>query len=270
VALPQKPGAKGSAILQDARALEEAERQDRHHNETLAENCTEVEEDLEALRARYDLYFIGVERREPSRERDEMKRRVARLKSEFTRNTGLRFRIETLHARYLAYERMWLRSAREKEAGTYRRDIIRARRKAEQQARRAGVEAQTSEGEADVSPAPGPMSPSPPLPQVSPVSVPPPAGRSPSPAGTAAPADAQAKPAIQAGLKEAQLRALYEAYLAAKRRCNEDVSRLTYEALAKTVARQVPELMAKYKATSVEFKVVIKEGRAILKAVPRL
>ena len=45
----------------------------------------------------------------------------------FTRNAGLRFRIQSLHARYLSYERMWLRSAREKEDGTYRRDLFKAR-----------------------------------------------------------------------------------------------------------------------------------------------
>jgi len=274
--LPQKSGAKGSAALLDARALEEAERQDRHRNETLAENCGEVEEDLEALRARYDLYFIGVERREPAREREEMKRRVARLKGEFTRNTGLRFRIETLHARYISYERMWVRSAREKESGTYRRDIMRARRKAELQAKREAAQAAEA-GEGRPSAAPPPVVPAAtatreaPLPEAP---VPPPSAVAPRAPAQEAPsqAPAGARPATPApgGFSEAQLRTLYDAYVAAKVRCKEDVSRLTYDALAKTVARQVPELMAKYKATAVEFKVVIKEGRAVLKAVPRL
>jgi len=74
---------------------------------------------------------------------------------------------------------------------------------------------------------------------------------------------------LPSGMSEQQLRALYEAYVAAKKRCNEDVSRVSYDALAKSVAKQVPELIAKYKARTVEFKVVIKDGRAILKAVPR-
>ncbi len=55
----------------------------------------------------------------------------------------------------------------------------------------------------------------------------------------------------------------------AKQRCNEDVSRLSYDALAATIAKQVPELIARYQARAVEFKVVIKDGRAVLKAVPR-
>ena len=72
------------------------------------------------------------------------------------------------------------------------------------------------------------------------------------------------------GVSEQQLRALHAAYVEAKKRCNEDVSRVSYEVLAKTVAKQVPELMTRYKAKTIEFKVVIKDGRAILKAVPRL
>ena len=112
-------------------------------------------------------------------------------------------------------------------------------------------------GDAPVPPAPGPSGP------------PPSAGPSRPPAQEDPPAAGRPAAPAPGGLSEVQLRTLYDAYVAAKVRCKEDVSRLTYDALAKTVARQIPELMAKYKATAVEFKVVIKEGRAVLKAVPR-
>jgi hypothetical protein len=68
---------------------------------------------------------------------------------------------------------------------------------------------------------------------------------------------------------EAQLRDLLAAYVDAKRRCKEDTSRVTYEALARTVAKQVPELMTRFGARSVEFKVVVRDGKALLKAVPK-
>ena len=127
---PQKTFGKGpSAILQDARAQEESDRQDRHRSEDISDDCAKLEEEVEALKARYEMYFLGLERREPARERAETKRRVAKLKGEFVRNTGLRFRIQTLHARFISYERMWQRSTREKEEGTYRRDVLRARRR---------------------------------------------------------------------------------------------------------------------------------------------
>jgi hypothetical protein len=228
---PQKTFGKGpSAILQDARAQEESDRQDRHRSEDISDDCAKLEEEVEALKARYEMYFLGLERREPARERAEMKRRVAKLKGEFVRNTGLRFRIQTLHARFLSYERMWQRSTREKEEGTYRRDVLRARRRIHG----AQAEAKTE---------PAPAKPAPPT----------------------APA-----PAAAGGIPEERLRALYAEYLTAKQRCQEDTSRFSYEALARSVAKQVPELLAKYKAKSVDFRVEVRDGRAVLKALPRV
>jgi hypothetical protein len=91
-----------------------------------------------------------------------------------------------------------------------------------------------------------------------------------APAAAAPPLPFAAAPPRPVEIPEAQLRALYAEYVEAKCRCNEDVSRLTYDALARSVAKQVPDLMAKYKASRVEFRVVVKDGRAVLKAVPRV
>jgi hypothetical protein len=249
---PGKPGAParpGSAPPpEDALAA-------RRQNEELADACGRLEEELEALKARYEQYFLGIERREPNRWRDEVKKKVNRLKEAFTRNTGLKFRLQSLHARYLSYERLWLRSAREKEEGTYRRDLFKARLHArtQREASAAGAEP----------PAPPP-------------DARPGGAASPAPAAAAAQAAKAAGPAAPAakatvsGTGDAQIRALYDAYVAAKRSCNEDVSKLTYEAVAKSVAKQVPELMARYKAKSVDFRVEVKDGKAVLKAIPRV
>lgn len=203
--------------------------------EELADEAQKLEEELEALRAKYDQYFLGLERREPVRWREELKKKVLRLKSAFTRNAGLRFKIQSLHARYLSYERLWLRSAREKEEGTYRRDLFKARLHARDR----------DEAERDA------------------------ALRPPAAAERAAAAEAPGVPP-PAGPEEARLRQVYESYLAAKRQCNEDVSRLTFEALSRTVAKQVPALLEKYQARWVEFRVEVREGKAVLKAIPKL
>lgn len=231
---PQKPG--GPPNVEDSIAAKRA-------NELLSDETYKTEEDLEALRARYELYFLGIEKREPSRERGEMKRRVERLKESFTKNTGLRFRLQTLHARFLSYERLWMRSTREKEAGTYRRDIFKARLRAK-------------DTPAEGTPAPGGAS----APAAASAS---PSARRPAPAGPSA-------PATFSGTSEPQLRALFDAFVDAKRRCKEDVSRLSYDSLAKSVHKQVPELMARFKARSVDFRVEVKDGKAILKAIPRV
>ena len=239
--MPPKPGTSPS--VDDTIAAKRA-------NEVLADQCKEVEEDLEELKARYEQFFLGIERREPARERWEMKRRVEKLKESFTRNTGLKFRLQTLHARFLSYERMWVRSAREKEAGTYRRDLFKARLHRKEQEQPAPR------------PAAGPGA-APAVPGASPAAAAPSAARAPS----AAPAR---PPAAIAGTSEPELRALYSAYVDAKKRCKEDVSKLSYDALAKSVQKQVPELMAKFKARSIEFRIEVKDGKAVLKAIPRV
>jgi hypothetical protein len=212
-------------------------------NEELTRQISDVEERTEALRARYDMWFIGIERREPSRERDELRREVGRLKTAFTHNTGLKFRIQTLHARFIAYERMWQRSAREKEEGTYRRDLLRARRTAKREAPKAGA------------PSAAPKAP--------PAAAPARAAQT-TPQVPAAPAVAGVP-----GMTDAQLRALHAEYVDAKRRCNEDVSKLSLDALAKSVARQMPDLVQRFKGRAVDFRVVVKDGRAVLKASPK-
>ena len=75
--------------------------------------------------------------------------------------------------------------------------------------------------------------------------------------------------AAAAALAEPRLRAVYDAYLAAKKRCKEDVSRLSFESVADSLRKQVPELLERHGARDVEYKVVVKDGKAVLRAVPK-
>ena len=143
---PQKPPARPGAP--PAPGAPDAIRE----KDELVEQAQALEEEVEALKARYDQYFLGVERREPNRWRDEVKRKVMRLKSAFTRNTGLKFKIQSLHARYLSYERLWLRSAREREEGTYHRDLFKARLRARPEEKEKKEEAAPSAAAAGAAP----------------------------------------------------------------------------------------------------------------------
>jgi hypothetical protein len=264
---PQRPPHKPGAPAKHPPSSEDALAKARREKDALEDETRKLEEELEALKARYESYFLGVERKEPVRWREETRKRVLRLKESFTRNTGLKFRIQSLHARFLSYERLWLRSAREKEEGTYRRDLFKARLRARQgepaasegqePASRTETEAQEpSTPVAPVAAAPAaPASPAPP--RASP--PPPPAPRSAPPPTAGA-----------GGMSDAEMRGLYDAYIAAKKSCNEDVSRLTYDAVAKSVSKQIPDIITRFKAKSVEFKVEVKAGKAILKAVPKV
>ncbi|HSP18843.1 MAG TPA: MXAN_5187 C-terminal domain-containing protein, partial [Myxococcaceae bacterium] len=71
-------------------------------------------------------------------------------------------------------------------------------------------------------------------------------------------------------LSENRLRSVYRAYVEAKRRCNEDTTRLSFDAVAASLKRQVPELLERHKARDVEYRVFVKDGKAILRAIPKL
>jgi hypothetical protein len=70
-------------------------------------------------------------------------------------------------------------------------------------------------------------------------------------------------------LSDDKLKAVYDAYVTAKRRNQEDTSKMSFESVAANLRKQVPELLKQHNAKSVEFKVVIKDGKATLKAVPK-
>jgi hypothetical protein len=69
-------------------------------------------------------------------------------------------------------------------------------------------------------------------------------------------------------LTEPKLRKLYQTYIGARKRCGEPVD-LRYEDMAAALRKQVPKLLQTTGAKAVEFKVVIRSGRAVLKALPK-
>ncbi len=119
-----------------------------------------LETSLERLKSLYEQWFQGMERLEPQIPRKKLERAMARLRREPQHNTRLRFRFQQLVQRYTTYISYWQRVARQIEEGTYRRDLMRARRQREaarkqreqdRAARRAAARPQDLEGpEVDV------------------------------------------------------------------------------------------------------------------------
>ncbi|WP_342378093.1 hypothetical protein NVS55_01980 [Myxococcus stipitatus] len=354
---------------------------DTSSSEAVLQECEALEAELAALRNLFEQYFMGLDRHPPTKAHDDFKKRVNRLKTSFIRSTAAKFRVGSLHSKFLTYDRLWMRTLQEIEAGTYKRDLFKARRRAEARggapkdpkknvvelpedisdmdfeeveefvrprpvnepplaaaiaaaaasaptgtpfrgtptvAPTAATPAMPSVAPVARSVVPG-VAPVTPVPSVAPVAGTPPRGQptvapvAGTPArglptvtqplaGTAArssapvpPGMATAKPAASApgagmprvtapaataaprppstggggGMSDDKLRAVYDAYVTAKRRCQEDTSKLSYESVAATLRKQVPELLKQHNAKAVEFKVVIKDGKASLKAVPK-
>jgi hypothetical protein len=261
-------------------------------SEALTRELDELDTGLAELKAHYEQYFLGVERQPPNRADAEVRQRLAKLRGGFIRSAVLKFRIQALQQRFTTYDRLWQRTLSEMENGTYRRDLFKARRRrktGDVPAVRPPAEAAPAavasapeevdveaEAKAPVAPIPtmsqrGTVRPGP-VPSVKPVAIP--SGtqggvpKSPRPAIPQGTQGAVARAAAEA-LAEPRLRAVYDAYLEAKKRCREDVSRITFESVADSLRKQVPELLERHGARDVEYKVLVKDGKAVLRAVPK-
>ncbi len=308
---------------------------------------TQLEGELAELRGAYEQYFMGNERVPPLKKHDAFKKRYLQLKSSSVRQTAVKFRLETIGQKLLTFERLWDRTLKDIENGTYKRDLLRAKRIMRGPEAKQDADFDVDEDldlsdldESDdlasaiaaaeksvaapplpvvkpvtgVAPAIAPMVPTTPaggtrLPSIAPVVPPgstpasgtrlPPVTPAPGVAGlkpitnpfaqAAAPAGPpkitsgsfpaisrpavttppQAKAAGDGGLSDTKIKAIYDAYVMAKKRCGEDTRAVTLDAVASSLKKQVPELMKQHNAKSVEFKVVIKDGKAILRALPK-
>jgi hypothetical protein len=208
----------------------------------------DLERRLDRLRALYEQYFQGIERIEPSQERASLHNAVLELRKEKTRNSALRFRINQIVARMSTFENYWNRICRQIEEGTYQRDLFKARLHAAQ--REEKVPAKEKEETAQPAKITAAQAPS-------------------GPPQAASPAKAALPHAAGGDISDSEIKALYQAYVTAKRRCREEVKGLTEEKLGQTLRSQVSAIKNQYKCKAVEFKVVIKDGKAVLKAVPK-
>ncbi|MBT8492615.1 MAG: hypothetical protein KJO07_06110 [Deltaproteobacteria bacterium] len=71
------------------------------------------------------------------------------------------------------------------------------------------------------------------------------------------------------GMSSGQAKQLYDQYVKAKRLVGERTDNLTYDKLMRSLNKQAPGIMSKHKARGVEFGVVIKNEKVVLKAKPK-
>jgi hypothetical protein len=98
-------------------------------SEAIAAHLEEMERKMERLRALYESFFMGVEKRPPQMPRQELNRLMLELQQVPIRNAALRFRFQSLAQRWSLLTTYWNRTLREIESGTYRRDLQKAYRR---------------------------------------------------------------------------------------------------------------------------------------------
>ena len=257
----------------------------------------DVEGNLEHLKAMYEQYFMGLERVAPERQHEKFQRALRELRRSQPRNTALRFRVNTLVQRHTTLSTHWKRIARQIEEGTYKRDVLRAKkRRAEINAQKererkperpssyelnmdmeVDVDTLFGDAGADLDAA---------LDGLRMPTTPPGAPQSFSrPKGLNAPKVERRTPAAKprpqasmpppvprvarAGPADERMKEIYSSYLDARRQNNERTDNVKFESLQKSVDKMLPKLQQKYKGKKIDFEVVIKNGRVGLKPVTK-
>lgn len=263
-------------------------------------SITDLEKKIDRLRALYDMYFMGIEKLEPLIPKKDVERHVAVLRKEGIRNTAQRFRFQQQVQRYSTLVTYWGRIARQIEEGTYRRDVKRAKARAE-----GGLEGGENEDvratpvhEVDLSdfddeektdpnmslpdlgeparPPPPPPPPSSAAPgQPSMAELLGTAAAAPTPAPPPAPRAARAVPPPRpdpagrpAGLSDQRMQDIYRRFVAARASCNEPVKGLSFEKVREQLKAREASLVQKH-GKAVDFEVTVKDGKAVLRAVPK-
>jgi hypothetical protein len=271
----------------------------------IGELLSELAVKIERVKVLYEQYFMGIEKIEPMVTRREVARALLLLQQQQIRNTGLRFKFNTMLQKWNIYITYWNRILREIDAGTYTRHLAKAKRAAEREGKEMPIELtlrkRGSSGELPQQPVeapsilpPKPRAAPPPLPVAGATPrLPPPipgAPRPPVPGGAASPsvtsARATSAPPVPGGaakpspapvpaalpnipgMSESELRALHKKYVDARAQAGE-AGNVSYQSLVNSLAKQVPKVLEQPGVRGVRFDVAVQNGKAVLKAFPQ-
>jgi len=253
----------------------------------------EFETKLERLRVLYEQYFMGIQKRPPTIPQHEVVRLQMQIDKLRITNHRINYKYRSLVQRYNTYRTYWNRTIRAIDNGTYHRDLARLRRKW----RREGLDVQMptsgrmrSVGEVEkaistavkkkaaATGAKPAAAEAPKKRRAVPSNI---RGRSADevkqeverhiPGQTTRPAAAAASRGgarAPEGISEAKMQSLFRRYAKAKRMVGADPGSVRYEKLVQTISGQLPQLRQMNQGREVEFDVVIRQGKVVLKAKP--
>ncbi len=202
-----------------------------------AQRLDELEQRLFVLKIDYEKYFSGIERVEPLREREDIKRLVRDLMEEQIRNTTLRFRFQTLRSRFQSQELYWTRNLVLMERGTHPKMRFRADAKD-----RARLEAEAAAARAGGAPA------------------------EPSLSAEQQEVLRQRQEALER--EDRAYKLVYDKYMQARAQCGQSTD-LGFDAVRDALKKQVRQIKANFQCESVKFRIVVEDGKAKVKAVPQ-
>lgn len=226
-------------------------------------DLNQFEAELEKLKVVFEQYFSGVEKRPPTEKLEELRKHLRnKILTVKSNNTAYKFKRQTMEQKFITMNNYWQRVLKEIEEGTYIRLKKRAEVKekqhaadAEEMARKRVINEAIRKGQsvADALKAWEGSKGSGGEPSAEPAQRP----AAVRPAGAVAGQQAAASPIDR----------LHEAYMSARSKTGEGtVDRAAFTAM---IQKQIPAIKQKFNCKTVEFKVVVEDGKTKLKAIPK-
>jgi len=239
----------------------------------------EMERKLERMRGLYESFFMGIERSPPEVLRRDVNRQILEMQQVTISNSSLRFRYQALTQRWVLLITYWNRTMREIEAGTFSRDLAKAKRHmaskgtsavtleealamgipasrakafvAHQQAtqERRAAAAQLKAGAKGAAPAQDPGSPA-------------------QAEGSTPQATTEPPPLPLPGLSEADMQDAYRRYSEAHKQVGTAEPPPSLSKLRQRLAKQLPQILSANNCSRVRLEIAVDDGKVRLRAWP--
>jgi len=264
-----------------------------------AEEVDELEERIENLKHDYDMFFAGITNIDPTEKKAPIRRIISRMHEHTIPSPRLRFRFQTLLGRFVSLNQYWTRTMKEIEEGRFHRDIFRSRIVKPEKTKaffgRHAPQFGNEEDERDnVNVDPSAVAPAPQERErakqdsVEPVDI---SAKDvisamtsldkelPESFASATPRPARPVPnmnkpelkepssASRSEIDDKKMDHLFDEFVAARKRVNAPVDGLKKDTMRRQLERQAIELKEKFKGSAVDFRVVEKDGKVLLRPV---
>ena len=180
----------------------------------LDQDLNRLEAKIEELRLLYEQYFVDILLQAPEGLQKEVVRLIRKLLRAPFKTSAVRFRLRTLVTRYQTYHTYWARVLKQREEGTYSRDLFKA------EIRDRAAEETKQEGNKSV-------------------------------------------------LAEKRFKQLFESYEVALKKSGVSTEKLNFASFKKSLVKRAKQLQTQYGAKKLQYKVLVKNGKVIIKASPK-
>ena len=213
----------------------------------LEEDLSIIERSIRELQIDWEKFFSGLERKPPTDAKARLEALIRKHVGVEVRNNTLRFRYQTLTARYNTFNELWTKRLRALEEGRNIRGVRLTGAAA------AAAAAPPSEREANLAESSDELSPLEAL-----------------LGGPAQPARPRPRPehrVADPARDQATVRALFDQFLEARRQTGEGAN-VKFESFQKLITQQAARILQDKGAAAVDFRLETKDGKVSLKAKP--